>query len=150
MNAVDAVMKDHSKGLKEKLLRSLLNVDDVSKTENMMQKLTLAVGMIYDISVNVDVSDGLTNGSTCQLKLVERRMESISRPSIVWMKFFDSGIGRSTRKKYQHLYHNEISDDWTPIFEVQRTFLLNYNTFQRFQFPLRPSAGKTVHMLHCR
>ena len=47
MNAVDAVMKDHSKGLKEKLLRSLLNVDDVSKTENMMQKLTLAVGMKF-------------------------------------------------------------------------------------------------------
>jgi hypothetical protein len=43
------------------------------------------------------------------------------------------------------LFHDGISDDWTPIFEVQRSFVLNYNTFQRIQFPLRPSAGKTVH-----
>lgn len=51
MNAVDAVMKDHSKGLKETLLRSLLNVDDFSKTANtcMMRKLALAVGMIYHL-----------------------------------------------------------------------------------------------------
>ncbi|XP_078328660.1 uncharacterized protein LOC144623788 [Crassostrea virginica] len=145
VNSVDAVTKDYSKELKQKLLRSLFNVDDVSKTANLMQNLILAVGMIYDISVNVDVSDGLTNGSSCKVQLVERRMEGISRPSIVWVKFFDSAVGKNTRKKYQHLFHSGISDDWTPIFEVQRSFVYNYNTFQRIQFPLRPSAGKTVH-----
>ncbi|XP_062614811.1 uncharacterized protein LOC134276593 [Saccostrea cucullata] len=145
VNSVDSVIKDYSKEVKEKLLRSLLKADDVSKTANLMQNLILAVGMIYDISVNVDVSDGLTNGSSCKLQLIERRMEGISRPSIVWMEFFDSGIGKTTRRKYRHLFHDGISENWTPMFEVQRSFLLNYNTFQRIQFPLRPAAGKTIH-----
>ncbi|XP_062599574.1 uncharacterized protein LOC134261132 [Saccostrea cucullata] len=145
VNSVDTVLKDYSKELKEKLLRSLSKADDVSKTANLMQKLILAIGMIYDISVNVDVSDGLTNGSTCKVQLIERRLEGISRPSIVWVNFFDAAIGKITRKKYKHLYHDGINVDWTPIFEVQRSFVLNYNTFQRIQFPLRPAAGKTVH-----
>lgn len=68
VNSVDAVIKDYSKELKQKLLRSLINVDDVTKTANLMQNLILAVGMIYDISVNVDVSDGLTNGSSCKVQ----------------------------------------------------------------------------------
>ncbi|XP_062569080.1 uncharacterized protein LOC134231172 [Saccostrea cucullata] len=145
VNSVDTVLKDYSKELKEKLLRSLSKADDVSKTANLMQKLILAIGMIYDISVNVDVSDGLTNGSTCKVQLIERRIEGISRPSIVWVNFFDAAIGKITRKKYKHLYHDGINVDWIPIFEVQRSFVLNYNTFQRIQFPLRPAAGKTVH-----
>ncbi|XP_061184993.1 uncharacterized protein LOC133193009 [Saccostrea echinata] len=145
VNSVDTVLKDYSKELKEKLLRSLSKADDVSKTANLMQKLILAVGMIYDISVNVDVSDGLTNGSSCKVELIERRMEGILRPSIVWVNFLDSAIGKTTRKKYKHLFHDGITEDWTPIFEVQRSFVLNYNTFQRIQFPLRPAAGKTVH-----
>lgn len=47
VNSVDSVIKDYSKELKEKLLRSLFKVDDVSKTANLMQKLIIAVGMIY-------------------------------------------------------------------------------------------------------
>ena len=145
VKSVDTVIKDYSKEVKQKLLRSLVNEDDVSKTANLMQILILAVGMIYDISVNVDVSDGLTNGSSCKVQLIESKMEGISRPSIVWVNFFDSAVGKSTRKKYKHLFHDGINDDWTPIFEVQRSFVLNHNTFQRIQFPLRPAAGKTVH-----
>lgn len=145
VNSVDTVIKDYSKEVKEKLLRSLLKEDDVSKTANLIQILILAIGMIYDITVNVDVSDGLTNGSSCKVQLIESRMEGISRPSIVWVKFFDSAIGKSTRRKYKHLFHDGINNEWTPIFEVQRSFVLNHNTFQRIQFPLRPAAGKTVH-----
>lgn len=144
VNSVDTVLKDYSKELKQKLLESLINVDDVSKTANLMQKLILAVGMIYDVSVNVDVPDGLTNGSSCKVQLIESRMEGISRPSIVWVKFFDPVVGKTTRKKYRHLFHDGIDNDLTPIFKVQRSFVLNYNTYQRIQFPLRPAAGKTV------
>ena len=30
-------------------------------------------------------------------------------------------------------------------FDVQRTFILNYKTYQRIQFPLRPASGKPVY-----
>lgn len=36
-------------------------------------------------------------------------------------------------------------DDWTPIFDCQRSFVFNSTTYQRIQFPLRPAAGKTIH-----
>ena len=145
VKSVDTVVRDYSKEVKQRLLRSLVNEDDVSKTANLMQLLILAVGMIYDVTVNVDVSDGLTNGSSCIVQLIENKLEGISRPSIVWVKFIDATVGKSNRKKYKHLYHDEINDEWTPIFEVQRSFVLNRNTFQRIQFPLRPAAGKTIH-----
>ena len=35
--------------------------------------------------------------------------------------------------------------DWTPVFETQRTFIHNYKTFQRSQFPVTPASGKTIY-----
>ncbi|XP_062584589.1 uncharacterized protein LOC134246276, partial [Saccostrea cucullata] len=145
VKAVDSVLQDHSKSVKDRLLRSLQNQDDVSKTANLMTKLTLAIGMIYDITVNIDVTDGLTNGSSCTVFLVENRLPGVSRPSIVWVKFLDSAVGRIARQKYRHLFHDGVMDDWTPIFDCQRSFVFNSTTYQRIQFPLRPAAGKTIH-----
>ena len=36
--------------------------DDSNKSANLQKLLRVAVGMIYDIAVNVNVEDGLTNG----------------------------------------------------------------------------------------
>lgn len=110
-----------------------------------MTRLTLAIGMIYDITVNIDVTDGLTNGSSCTVFFVENKLSGVSRPSIVWVKFLDSAVGRIARQKYKHLFHEHINDDWTPIFDCQRSFVLNSTTYQRIQIPLRPAAGKTIH-----
>ncbi|XP_061173328.1 uncharacterized protein LOC133182501 [Saccostrea echinata] len=88
VKAFDSVLQDHSKSVKDRLLRSLQNQDDVSKTANLMTRLTLAIGMIYDITVNIDVTDGLTNGSSCTVYLVENRLPGVSRPSIVWVNFW--------------------------------------------------------------
>ncbi|XP_062615034.1 uncharacterized protein LOC134276764 [Saccostrea cucullata] len=145
VKAVDSVLQDHSKTVKDRLLRSLQNQDDVSKTANLMTRLTLAIGMMYDITVNIDVTDGLTNGSSCTVYLVENKLPSVSRPSIVWVKFLDSAVGRIARQKYRHLFHDGVMDDWTPIFDCQRSFVFNSTTYQRIQFPLRPAAGKTIH-----
>ena len=136
VNAVDSVLQNHAKNVKERLLRSLKNQDDTSKTANLMTKLTLAIGMIYDITVNIDVPDGLTNGSSCTVCLVENRLPGVSRPSIVWVKFLDFAVGKIARQKYRHLFHQGINDDWTPIFNCHRSLVFNSTTFQRTQFPL--------------
>lgn len=73
IKAVDSVLQDHSKYVKDRLLRSLQYQDDVSKTVNLMTRLTLAIKMIYDITVNIDVTDGLTNGSSLTVFLVGNR-----------------------------------------------------------------------------
>ena len=121
--------------------------DDFSKTGNLMKLLTVAVGMIYVMTVNVDVEDGLTNGSTGIVKLIEYRMEETNRPSIIWVLFDHSRIGKSTRERFYNrgFYNANIQRDWTPVFDVERTFIYNYKTYQRIQFPLKPAAAKTVH-----
>ncbi len=121
--------------------------DDPNKTANLLQSLTVAVGMMYDITVNVNVEDGLANGSTCVVKHIEYKMKQTSRPSIIWVSFSDKKVGCATRETYRAkgFYHDKLDSNWTPIFDIERSFLHNFKTFQRIQFPLRPSAGKTVH-----
>ena len=71
-------------------------------------------------------------------------MEGTNRPSIIWVLFDDPRVGRATREKNKKFYNASIHSDWTPVFETQRTFIVNYKTFQRSQFPVTPASGKTV------
>ena len=139
----DTVVADLPKSTKERLLSHIPK--DASKTANLSHSLTIAEGMIYDIAVNLDVNDGLANGSTCIAKRIEYRMHQSKRPSIVWVLFDDEKIGSCARQKYRHLYTPNIDTKWTPIFEVNRNFMYNYKSYQRIQFPLKASAAKTVH-----
>ncbi|XP_069109665.1 ATP-dependent DNA helicase PIF1-like [Argopecten irradians] len=118
--------------------------DKQSTTGQLKTSLTIAVDMIYDISVNLEVSDGLTNGATCVVKHIEYK-DSNTRPAIVWVLFNDHKVGVSRRNQYKHLYTSGIHENWTPIFETKRTFVYNRKTYERIQFPLQPSAAKTVH-----
>ena len=118
--------------------------DDYSKTGQLIKSLTVVVGMIVVHTANVDVEDGLTNGATGVVKQIDFRMEGTNRPSIIWVLFDDPRVGRVTREKYRKLYNSSIHTDWTPVFDVQRTFIVNYKTFQRIQFPLTPASGKSV------
>ena len=126
----------------QKLINSL--PDDYSKTGQLMKSLTVVVGMIVVHTANVDVEDGLTNGATGVVKQIDFRMEGTNRPSIIWVLFDDPRVGRTTREKYRKLYNSSINTDWTPVFDVQRTFIVNYKTYQRIQFPLTPASGKSV------
>ena len=118
--------------------------DDYTKTGRLMKSLTLVVGMIVAHTANVDVEDGLTNGATGVVKYIDYRMEETNRPSIVWVLFDDPRIGRTAREKYRKLYNRNIDREWTPVFDVQRTFIVNYKTYQRIQFRLTPASGKSV------
>ena len=126
----------------QRLINSL--PDDYSNTGQLMKSLTVVVGMIVVHTANVDVEDGLTNGATGVVKQIDFRMEGTNRPSIIWVLFDDPRVGRTTREKYRKLYNSSINADWTPVFDVQRTFILNYKAYQRIQFPLTPASGKSV------
>jgi hypothetical protein len=72
--------------------------------------------MKYDFTVNVDVTDGLTNGASCVVKMIENRQkDKTSRPSIAWVKFDDDKIGTSTRMQYRALYGKNVDKSWTPV-----------------------------------
>ena len=112
-----------------KFIKSL--PDNCSNTGNLKKSLTVVVGMIVVMTANVDVEDGLTNGATGVVKLIDYRMKGTNRPSIIWVLFGDPRIGRSVREKYKAFHNTSIHREWTPVFDVQRTFILNYKTYKR-------------------
>lgn len=140
--AVDAVQGDVSAAIKATLVKSL--PEKQSNTANLAKEVELAISMKYDLTANIEIEDGLTNGSSCELKKLEYKTLS-QRPSIAWVKFDDDKIGMSTRRKYSHLYTQEIDRSWTPIFDIKRSFAYRYKTYERMQFPLRLAAAKTIH-----
>ena len=66
------ISADITRVQREKLICSLLK--EMQKTANLPHLVTVAVGMIYDLTVNVNVEAGLTNGSTCVVKHTEYKL----------------------------------------------------------------------------
>ena len=141
--AFDTVQADVSANVKAKLLNCIPNKQ--SETANLAKHVELAVGMKYDITANIDVEDGITNGSSCEVKFIDFRIKERPTPSIVWVMFNDEKIGMNARKKYSQWYNSNVNKCWTPIFDVKRTFQIRNKTYERTQFPLRPAAAKTIH-----
>ena len=75
------------------------------------------------------------------------KQKETKRPSIILVEFDDENAGTQTRKNFKDrkFYHQHIDENWTPIFDIERSFTFNKKTFQRIQFPLQPSAGRSVH-----
>ena len=78
---------------------------------------------------------------------IDYRVAEYQRPSIIWVTFSDATIGTKQRKEYSFLLRDKM-ENMTPIFEITRQFkIFNRNQLQvlRRQFPLRPTAAKTIH-----
>ena len=99
----------------------------------------------YDLTTNVSVTDGITNGAECVIKKIDYRVTGSSRPSIIWVLFSEEHIAKEYRKEFSHLYNDTIEKTWIPILEVTRQFRKHKVQVIRRQFPLRPSAAKTIH-----
>ena len=83
-----------------------------------------------------------------QLKKIDYRVADSTGPSIIWVIFQDTNIGRHWKREYSHLYNEHVQSTWTPILEITRQFRLykrNQVQVLRRQFPLRPAAAKTIH-----
>ena len=144
--AVDIVVGDISDDLKQQVENKI--PEDPTKTMGLYSLVSLATSGKYDLTTNVDVTDGLTNGAKCVIENIDYRVENSTRPSVIWVSFPHSKIGQKQRREYRHLYKGTINKNWTPVLEVTRQFRINKkNQVQilRRQFPLRPAAAKTIH-----
>ena len=142
IKAIDIVLGDLSDELKERLKKQIPN--DPSKTMGLYSVCSVLKDAKYDLTKNVSVVDGMTNGAECIIKKVDYRVPGSSRPSIIWV-LFQEYIGKDYRKEYSHLYNQSIDKNWVPILEVTRQFRRHQMQVLRRQFPLRPSAAKTIH-----
>lgn len=121
---------------------------DSSKTMGLLEELKLVIDMPAEITNNVSVQDGVTNGSSCTLRMFDYRVLDSDRVSIVWVEFEDKEAGKELRTELLHLYHPGIARTWTPILEITRQFTVRSNNIfhvKRKQFPLQLAAARTIH-----
>ena len=110
--------------------------------------MSVANAAKYDLTTNIDVTDGLAYGADCVMQNIDYRVENSNRPSIIWVSFPNCDTGRKQWRENMHLYKTNISKDWTLIFEVTGQFRINKKAqvyILQQQFPLRPAAAKTIH-----
>ena len=143
VKAIDIVLGDLSDDLKERLKKQIPK--DPSKTMGLYSVCSILKEAKYDLTTNISVVDGMTNGAECIIKKIDYRVEGSSRPSIIWVLFQEQHIGNDCRREYSYLYDQSIEKMWVPILEVKRQFTKNKIQVLRRQFPLRPSAAKTIH-----
>ena len=140
IKAIDIVRGDFSDELKERLKKQIPN--DPSKTMGLYSICSIPKDAKYDLTTNVSVVDGMTNGAECIIKKVDYRVPGSTRPSIIWVLFQEEHIGKDYHKEYSHIYNQNIDRHWVPILEVTRQFRRHQMQVLRRQFPLRPSAAK--------
>jgi hypothetical protein len=80
--------------------------------------LNVAVSLTYLTSINLDVEDGIVNGSTCIVKHIQYNDE-LDNPTTIWVEFDQTKIGERQRTSNRSLYLPCIHKTWTPIFAVK-------------------------------
>ena len=123
IKAIDIVVGDVTDEVKKQMKNKV--PDDPTKTMGLYSVVSAAVDSKYDLTTNVDVSDGLTNGTECVIKSIDYRVENSLRPSIIWVLFPNDYIGRKQRMENKHLFKTGIDKNWTPILEITRQFRIS-------------------------
>ena len=116
-------------------------------TKQLPRNLCVAEGERTKIALNVRTDDGLTNGASNVVKLVQ--LHQPKKPSgMIWVQFGCEDVGKKTRQENRNLYIQGIQNTWTPIKPITMQFLVGRTRsaqIVRKQFPLWPAAAKTVH-----
>ena len=153
IKALDSISAELPENVKKRILRTVKNEEEYPQTETygLATILKVGVGLKYDITINIDTEDGLTNGASCILEYIDKREQNLTNnmPSILWIQLPEQKMGKNMRKTYKHLYNENIKNTWTPIMVVSRNFFYKTSSktiaINRVQFPLTLSSAKTIH-----
>ena len=121
--------------------------EPLKNSKQLAHKLNIAVRQRSEIAINVHTDDGLTNGRSNVIKLIQ--LSNDTNPSgLVWVQFDYQDVGKKTRQENRILYAGGLPKTWTPIKPVTTQFSVGKTKSAqvvRKQFPLRPASAKTVH-----
>ena len=118
--AVDSVVGVVSDDLADHILQ--LVPQDARKTMQLPEWISLAVGCRYEISINVNISDGLANSAGGVLQKIQLSGDSHSASGVIWLQFDDASVGSQARADNRALYKHDINHSWTPIQPICRKF----------------------------
>ena len=146
VKARDRVVNPISEEVTAKVLKSF----ETRKTTDtqLPTMLLLSEGFNYDITVNIDTQDGITNGTSCKIMKIELQSVKCYPLGPIWVQYDNPAIGQHVRNLHKHRYKSWHNSSWTPLMPVSRNFAAGHKgelEVQRFQYPLRPAAAKTVH-----
>ena len=141
--SVDVVVEAITETIQVEVKKELAKQEDHGGTTRCLQ---LGIGLTYEVDQNINVLDGLFNGTSGTLQFIQY-MDMYDKPVALWFQFEDNDIGNVQRHIYRHYRTPEILDTWTPIFATTREFKLKTPkvTIKRKQFPIHQATGKTVH-----
>ena len=120
-------------------------------TNNLPYKITLALGKKYMVTSNINVADGLANGSVGRLKKIienTNKDEGQCAVSRVYLLFDEQEVGTISRANNEHANIDVVDNDWTVIGCISPTIKRpahgNYQ-IQREQLPLVECEAMTIH-----
>ena len=120
----------------------------INHTGGLPNNVTLITNQQYDLISNIDVNDGLINGTQCIIKYIQTTHHNdTTLPFIVWVDFQNTDIGTNYCQKYAFLYTKQKTNrEWTPIIKIKCTFIVKDHWIHRLQFPVRQAAARTIHV----
>ena len=92
-----------------------------SETVNLVRGLPIALDQQYDISLKLDILDGLLNRAGCVLRKVSYLRPDCTVPSLLWIELDD-------KRKFHRYFTNDIDKNWIPLFAAARTFYTGSDT----------------------
>ena len=123
-----------------------------SDADGIPYEVSLKVGAVYMVPINIDVADGVFNGTTGVLKHIEyaTTAEDIQIPVRAYLDFQDPLVGATIRAKYrQHQQTMNIDPDLTPIGFKKKVLSKSFNHSNvqiiRRQIPLIAADGMTIN-----
>lgn len=149
--AIDKIVGKLSEREKRQALHNLAN-KGTSDTYGLPETISLQEGVRYMVTNNINVADGLFNGATGVMKVIER---TTMGPVAVWIDFDDASVGlnaRADRKEIAEMHNaraeNKILPSYTPIQRIQKVFMVSkkgYTQVCREQYPIVVAEGLTIH-----
>ncbi len=139
----------------------------IAEKTGLANVLLLKEGIQYMILVNMDVSDGLVNGTTGVLRAIAtyRDMDDVDknnnnnnnnrvgeiRAQYLWIEFSDENVGVKLRTKYANMYeqpnNRKIPATWTPLYPHRVVYRARPNckwSIERIQFPIEIAEALTI------
>ena len=108
---------------------------------NLLGVLGIKIGARVMLTLNVDVTDGLTNGAMGTVSNVVQKGDKIS---VILVQFDNPTVDQRAIARSQF---KDIDSSPVPFYEFQKTFPINEKSFQgcRIQFPLFLSWAVSIH-----